>query len=411
MRRYALFTALLMLGFVFVSCKSDKPAKEVLPPVDYYLVIDTSGSMADGTIDKVKSTLPVLLQSVHLGDKVSLIRFDSDAQSVAEFTIQSDTDIAAIANEVQSLKATGLHTDIGRLIEFLKEHTRSVSEIERRQYIVILSDGIDDPPPPASKAKKNTKQSKVSLSEYEAKDKLPVQEPFIYYVDVSNGQSKQDRNTSVNDHTDTNEANSANKNQLNENLQELSGEVNVIKPDLTDSNNDNLGFDSLQQDINAHRASEQDWQEKCKATWSAVVLWAKSVPWWVWLIVGLVVLLLLWLFWKWTRPGQPLEGVLSFYGEDEHPSLAKDVSLRKFRRNDVTIGSASGSMVRIKSREFPKQLRFKVSRKGQGFRLKTSKKDLQTIDFMIQKTKGYISSGDRFRIKQYIFEYNNGTKK
>jgi hypothetical protein len=91
--------------------------------------------------------------------------------------------------------------------------------------------------------------------------------------------------------------------------------------------------------------------------------------------------------------------------------MAREVNLHKFQRDDLTIGSQSGSVIRIRDKEFPAQIRLKAKRSGRDFLFGIAKKDLQRMEFLVQKKRGVVSSGDRFRIANYIFEYSHGTKK
>jgi hypothetical protein len=367
---------LLLAGFIVLSCQEEK-AKEVVPPADFYLVIDTSGSMASGTMKRVKEKLPALLDSAREGDRIHLLQFDEKPHAIGEYTIRTAEDRRAVEKAILDLKPSGAYTDIKQLIAYLKANTRSTNQAEK-QYIVVLSDGIDDPRPG-----RKSRKDRVELKEYEAPEKLAVQEPYIFYVYLGEGTS------------------ATAEEGLKEDLKDLSSEVKVVKPTGTAD----TGLEEVKKDIEASRPSaEIPW-------WQNLWQKAKALPLWVWGVVAAALLLLLLLLRRAFRTIKPLEGILAFYEASEHPSMAREVNLHKFRRDDLTIGSQAGAVVRIKDKAFPAQIRLKAKRSGKDFLFGLAKKDLQRMEFLVQKKRGFISSGDRFRIANYTFEYSHGTKK
>lgn len=354
-----------------ISCKREQS----LPPAELFLVVDTSGSMAGGTMDLVKQKLPTLLESVQVGDTVHLIQFDEKPQAMGEFRIQSPEDRQVVEKAILELKPSGAYTDIKELLAFLKENTVPENP-EARQYIVVLSDGIDDPRPG-----RTARRERVALQEYEAEEKLPVQEPYIFYVYLG------DPGVEIAEEG------------LKEELAELSDEVRVVKA----AEEEEAGLKAVKQDIEKTRQSE-DW-------WGTLWQKIKGLPVWIWWVVAALLLLLLFLLYRLFREEKPLEGKLSFYEASEHPSMAREVNLHRFHRRDLVIGSSAEAVVRIKDREFPARIRLKAKRAGKDFLFGIPKKDLQRMEFLVQKKRGFISSGDRFRIANYTFEYSHGTKK
>lgn len=368
--------SVLLAGLLTLSCAEDRE-KEVVPPAEFYLVIDTSGSMASGTMKRVKEKLPALLESAREGDRIHLIKFDEKSQKIGEYTIRSVEDRRTVEKVILDLRPLGAYTDIKQLIAYLKENTR-LPNSSAKQYIVVLSDGIDDPRPG-----RKSRRDRVELKDYEATEKLPVQEPFIYYIHLGD-------KTSV-----------AAEEGMKEDLKDLSSNVKVVKPtDAADA-----GLEEVRKDIEATRPpAGTPW-------WLALWVKAKALPLWVWGCIASALLLLMLLILRAFRTIKPLEGILSFYEATEHPSMARKVNLHKFNRDDLTIGSQAGAVIRIKDSAFPALIRLKGKRSGKDFLFGIAKKDLQRIEFLVQKKRGFISSGDRFRIANYTFEYSHGTKK
>ncbi|MBW7859140.1 MAG: VWA domain-containing protein, partial [Leptonema sp. (in: Bacteria)] len=378
-----LHCAIIFAVFISIlSCSKAETSNENIKkvaPVDFYLVVDTSGSMADGTMKLVKEHLPALLNTVKVGDRVHLIQFDEVTQPVIDVTISNDSDKQMIEDTIQSLKPIGPYTDLAGLIANLKT---AIKTTENKNFIIVLSDGIDDPKP-ADSGKKN--RETVQLNEFEATEKLPVQAPYIYYIQLG-GETKPDSEA-----------------DLRTDLQNLSTDVTIVEPTIDHDGNTNIGIQEIQESIENRRTDSSFWL----SWWQKIKEWAMIIPIWGWALGVAVLLLLLWFIFRlFQSSAKPLEGFLSFYEKSDHPSMAKQIKLSKFQRNNLTIGSESGSIVRIQDKTFPNQVKLKAKRSKNDFQFTASSSDLKRIEFMVQKKRGYISSGDTFRINNYTFEYS-----
>lgn len=362
---------LLVLTLLFAACREEKKP----PAADFFLVVDTSGSMAVKTMDRVKEKLPSILASAHVGDRVRLIRFDEKAELVLDTTLAVEGDRQKIESAILGLKPQGRYTDMRKLLEFLQKAVAEPAPGPR--YVIVLSDGVDDPAPLRNRREK---RARVDLRKYESAEKLPVQEPFIFYVHLGDAGTEPG---------------------LRENLKDLSHDVKVVRPEGKD-----VGVETVKAQIESGRQpADAPWYRKALA-------WVVGLPRTVQIgaVAGLLVLLLL-VYMIFLRKKRPLEGRLFYWESSDHPSMAREVKLEKFRRNDVTIGSASGSLVRIKDATFPARLRLKAKGKGPNFHFGAAKKDLQRMVFLVQKKPGRVSAGDSFRINNYTFEYTHGSKK
>lgn len=363
---------LMAMTLLFAACREEKKP----PAADFFLVVDTSGSMAFNTMERVKERLPTILSSMHAGDRVRLIRFDESPELVLDTTIAAEGDRQKIEAAIMGLKPLGRYTDMRKLLDFLGKAVAEPGTGGPR-YIVVLSDGVDDPAP---RRNRRERRERVDLRKYEAAEKLPVQEPFIFYVHMGDGASEVG---------------------LRENLKDLSRDVKVVRPDGKD-----LGVDQVKQQIESGR------QPGVLPWYRRAFDWMVALPRNVQIGAAVGLLVLLWLIYMiFLRKKRPLEGMFLFRETGDHPSMAREVKLEKFRRNDVSIGSAAGSLIRIKDASFPPHLRLKAKGKGPNFHFGASKKDLQRMVFLVQKKPGRISSGDSFRVNNYTFEYTHGSKK
>ncbi|MBI3395945.1 MAG: VWA domain-containing protein, partial [Spirochaetia bacterium] len=113
----------------------------------FLVMVDTSGSMSGPgkTIDKVKQSLPQLLNTVRPGDSVTIGSFDERAQVGETIAIKSESDKSKVTEAIKALKAEGPYTDMYGMVDRIKEKTQELEKLGGQVYVVILTDGLDDP--------------------------------------------------------------------------------------------------------------------------------------------------------------------------------------------------------------------------------------------------------------------------
>ncbi len=119
----------------------DEGPTDQRPPVHVGLVIDTSASMDGAAIEAARAAAAELVGSLHEGDRLTVVTFDSRAELVVpNLEIDDDTReacleaIAAIEARGTTDLAAGLHTALGDLLPHTAEG--------RVTRIVVLSDGV-----------------------------------------------------------------------------------------------------------------------------------------------------------------------------------------------------------------------------------------------------------------------------
>lgn len=375
--KYATRATLLMVALLFASCRAEE--KKAPPAAEFYLVVDTSGSMVTGTMKKVKERLPSIMSAIHNGDKVHLIHFDEKAESVLDTVITTDADRAGVVSSIDSLQPRGRYTDLENLLDYLKQsvHPQAAGG---PQYVIVLSDGIDDPRPTRNRRER---RPKVDLKKYETGEKLAIQEPYIYYIHLGT--------TPGSDQA------------MNENLKDLGSGVTVVHPGEKTTD---MGMGEVKKQIEASRMVPAEWYRKWWDMFMAIPLEIR-----LGIAGGAAVLLLLLLYLLIPKKKKPLVGYLNYWENAQHPSMARQIKLEKFLRKDLLIGSGRDSLIRIKDATFPPRLRLKAQGRGVNFHFGVAKKDLQRMVFLVQKKPGQISPGDTFKVNNYTFEYSHGSKK
>jgi len=104
--------------------------------IDLSLIIDKSGSMAGKKIDNVKSAAKNLVRIIYPGDRVSVIRFDEDANIVNTFT----GDKSVIIHSINELNAGGSTLYLPAL-EKAKENYELYGYNNTGKIVIFLSDG------------------------------------------------------------------------------------------------------------------------------------------------------------------------------------------------------------------------------------------------------------------------------
>lgn len=388
---------------------------------DYVLVIDTSGSMAyrsaddASKIDKVKKSMEAFLRSVDNGDTVTLMNFDTETYRVGSFTINGDEDRAGVVAAVDGLTAKGRHTFMKGMVGSVREEVERLEGQGRNVFVVIMSDGRDDPP-------KDQKEQRLDLEQLKDPSETrarPVENAYIYYVSL--GKLKDPA--------------------LEAKLEELSPAVKTVEPAKekpAKPANPEQAAESVQGDAAARDSAEHAGDAATESTGDAATGESKDesataadelglteiaedvdevetrsfrvrlyplLRIVLAVLFGIVVLFVL--LRKWLK-GPPVEGAFTYYEADVGQPVKSSYDLNKLDKNKMTIGSKLGADLKIRQMGLPNNVALKAKKvKGEAL-LKPAGKDGAHFKFLKQKEDGLISRGDSFRLGNYIFEYNDG---
>ncbi len=141
MKKILVFFALLgVLGVGAVSAE----------PVDMVVLLDTSESMFP-YFNEVTHYLigDILTQQLRKGDTFSLLSFASRPEIEVSRQIESKQDIQDVINRVLLLQPLGRYTDFVLAVKYLYQFTVDLP-LSTKKDILILTDGIHDPPPGSS---------------------------------------------------------------------------------------------------------------------------------------------------------------------------------------------------------------------------------------------------------------------
>jgi hypothetical protein len=112
--------------------------------VDMICIIDYSGSMEGDRINLVKDSLLLLIDLMKENDRLSIIRFDDDAELILPLTKMNNDNKSMAKEKIKNLSIKDYGTDIYTGLELgLKQLIENYSDGKRVASIIFLSDGED----------------------------------------------------------------------------------------------------------------------------------------------------------------------------------------------------------------------------------------------------------------------------
>lgn len=115
--------------------------------IDNIILLDTSESMFpyfSGTIDILLEE--IVKEQLESGDTFHLLSFNDYPEYEISRTIRNEMEIKDIFNRILLLQPIGKYTDLISAFSFLYEYTNKL-QLNSIKRIIILTDGIHDPPP------------------------------------------------------------------------------------------------------------------------------------------------------------------------------------------------------------------------------------------------------------------------
>lgn len=144
MRKYR--NSILLFTFLLVFSLSIVPDDRT-ENLDVFVVLDKSLSMKN-VMDEVKSYIQeyIIDQQLIPGDMFVLLAFYGDAEVVINEQRVGE-DRSELTSEVSSIRANGRFTDIANALDTLRQTLENYGVSDRRRYLLLLTDGIQEAPP------------------------------------------------------------------------------------------------------------------------------------------------------------------------------------------------------------------------------------------------------------------------
>jgi len=378
--------ALIFMLFVFILCQvgnlwADDGHKVLI------LVLDTSKSMAHKEGDEkttimedVKLAIKELIDELNIGDIMYLITFDEEVIKYEPVRITDENSKEILKDYITKIRATGKWTYTAEAIRKLFEKARESENLHPNYsiQIVVMTDGVDDPPP----SKKNDRLNINLVAGYKGS------KWFIYYVVLD----RLDDNllpilkNVVKDEERLKIYTKKRKQEIKQITREITREMKKSHPTKTKNK------------IKVKPVSKKEKENK-------------GITYILLAGVGFIVIFLLAGFVIYRHLSEKrlrIYGVLSYWKKDIDFSKKTDVELHTYAKNRITIGRELGVDIRIPDLNVFAPLIMVAKYRSFWSFYKEYKILLETkqdifLEYINQQVPSEISYNDSFRYANYIF--------
>ncbi len=364
------YKLLLLLIAGFILMLKPESFSAAAANKDVILVLDTSLSMVGyqgkNIFESVKGSVDSYLNTLQDGDRVTFITFDEDVKVYPQVLIDDQNDRDIVKKYISITEAKGQWTHTLKMLktvfaladQLTKESAQNTTDLKRNVVIVIMSDGLDDPPPANSKEKFDLK--KVA-AQYSGNDW------WIYLVNLDELQKSK-------------EISAAQQNLLNE-LGKVSGNTSI----LDGSNPDKAINDELKNDID-RKEREQFYRLLA-------------------VVSGLLILILLIIFIVLKIRSVKITGHLEYWNHELLKPEVHNLSLTAFGKKEIVLGRGPSCTAKIREYESRYPFILKAVRKSGQVVLKIDHEEGLGLGFKNKESDGYLLNGDIFSASNISFRY------
>ena len=310
------------------------------------------------------------------------MRFDTDVGEAARFTINDEADRQRVVDEVGRYRAEGRYTNMGAMVASLQSQIEQLKKPDRELFIVVMSDGKDDPPP-------GSRNRPLDLGEYRDPEAGSEADPYyIFYISLGR----------VTDPV------------LEQQLETLAPErVRTVEAAPEPAGSEGPGDEAATPESNAESVGLMETARGIDET-----SFSQSLRrWGIWIaaiVAGLFLIGLLALLIYRFLNRHHVKGSLVYYEDGVGAPVKNRYVLEKLKRSKVEVGQKLGADLRLRQAGVSRNVELKAKVvKGQTY-LKASSGDYALMKFLEQSRDGLISPGDRFKLGNYILEYDNATE-
>ncbi|MDR3237606.1 MAG: VWA domain-containing protein [Spirochaetia bacterium] len=356
-----------LLLFLLLACgaATDGYSKEMM---DVILVLDTSlsmvGSGGANIMSDVKQSIYHYIDSLEDGDRVTFATFDTKLRIYPSVILDDANDRDIVKKYISVTPAEGLWTHTYLMLDgiFAKAEELQRENDNRRLSIVVMTDGIDDPPPASA--------DKINITDistkYEGKDW------WIYMVDYQQLKSKTD----------------ARRTQLEKGLKQVSDKSVIV--DATEKPSD-----SMNSIMDAQKAE----LEKAKP-----FPFAKLA-----MIIGIIILiaLLIALIKYLTKKHSQLKvrGILEYWNNDMIKPYIEKFDMTKFMLREILIGNRVGCQLKLRELELKEPFKIVATRHNREVRAKILSYNGAPLEFVNGTHGEVLENGEVFRAGNFMFRY------
>ncbi len=369
-KRSILYKAVILICLLFmvIANSHELAARE---KKDLVLVLDTSLSMVGyggkNILPSVKRSLDKFIDQLGKGDSITFVTFDTVVKMYPTVYINDENDKDILKKYISVVQASGQWTYTQEMIKGVFKKATELEEKgkNRERVIVVLTDGLDDPPPEVRMKRLNIKEISTG---YNNKDW------FIYLINLSSLKN--------------NPGMAKIQKDLSENVSKYTKIVNAVdEPSKVIEKN---LLQDVKKDILQKEESEKTFL---------------SSPY----FLGAVIVLVLVLMWYVLRRYLNLRvsGRLDYWDHTIMEPYIRTVDLLKQNHREIIIGRGSGMTINIHDIEIPEPFRIVARRDGGRVKCALQWGNRYGIDFVNKEPGKFIEDGDVFKVANYTFRYNS----
>lgn len=137
----------LIIFIMFIAIIAWPAFGERYEPIDFYVLIDTSLSMADAMPKAREHVAAELIGRIAVpGDWLCVVGFYGGQDIIWEGELIDEAALATLVRSIRALKATGRFTDIGAALDFLEAKLQARGLPERPKYMLMITDERQEAP-------------------------------------------------------------------------------------------------------------------------------------------------------------------------------------------------------------------------------------------------------------------------
>ena len=390
--------ALLCTSFL-VSCSGAK---------EYILMIDTSGSMAanERPLEEIKSDVVDFVGKLALGDAITLMTFDSTVKRYKTYKLNQERNRQELVDQVLALQARGAYTDVDTMLVALAKTSDELQVSGRQLYIIIVSDGLDDPPPEVRKLRED---ALVDLRSIEKKSQVNNEwwgmqkRPYIYYLSL-----RDIRNYGVKDGA---------KERAEEKTAMGPFKSSEVKDGAEEKDKDKEKLDKVKKKLSliSDQVKVVDASKERDLSQAIAMEDIGLIDYWritLYVLSALVFMICIVVICYKLYTRHKLNGSLTYCDVSLNDwNISQSFHLNKLSRHQFKLGSKMGAQLKIRDIGLKQNLSLRTKKYGELLCLKPVSKeaDFYTCDSETYKKSGLIAPGDKFTVGNYIFKYTNDT--
>jgi len=319
-------------------------------------------------MDDVKKSVYTYIDSLQDGDRVTFVTFDEKLRVYPQVVIDDQNDRDIVKKYISVTEAKGQWTftlqmlkGVFGIADTLTKENHSLNPANPRNVvIVIMTDGLDDPPP---SNRKETFDLKKIAEQYSGNDW------WIYLVNLAEMEKS----------SEIAKAREALKNELSK----VSENTTFI-----DGENPNK---AINEDL------KKDVEQKEKEQLLKIVPFA--------LLVVCIIALLLFFIIRRTK-SLKITGILEYWNHELLKPEVLKISLDSLETRTLVIGRSPDANLRIRDFESRSVFTLKAVREKGVTRIKLIQHEGLEVGFKNKDADGYVNNGDIFSASNFSFRYN-----